>query len=269
MPSARSRAFTLARLCQWSGSSNGDGMTRIDCLDLEREIGEIGLKPSLSLPPRMFQAAFRANGQAQAIRQRINLSSSVSIPVETANPVCGRRIMMTPMTSPSRGYVQATRKYVVCRLQQPLRRRTGHYKFMKLAAKGASASADAVCVVSFWPRRGTQWSTSKATSRPSSFKRGALSVRQNTTIEEFAADGYTHIECYCPRCRVIGQRPISWLPRISLGLTIAQLSVRLRCADCGGPLALGQAVANGRRAGQAVGAQGMNLGRRNEWRYDP
>jgi phage FluMu protein Com len=23
------------------------------------------------------------------------------------------------------------------------------------------------------------------------------------TIEEFAADGYTHIECFCPRCRVI------------------------------------------------------------------
>ena len=59
----------------------------------------------------------------------------------------------------------------------------------------------------------------------------------HATIEEFAADGYTHVECYCPRCSVIGQRPISWLPRISLGsLTIAQLSVRLRCADCGGPL---------------------------------
>ena len=58
----------------------------------------------------------------------------------------------------------------------------------------------------------------------------------HATIEEFAADGYTHIECYCPRCRVIGQRPISWLPRISLGLTIAQLSARLRCRDCGGPL---------------------------------
>jgi hypothetical protein len=23
------------------------------------------------------------------------------------------------------------------------------------------------------------------------------------TIEAFAADGYTHVECYCPRCRVI------------------------------------------------------------------
>ena len=58
----------------------------------------------------------------------------------------------------------------------------------------------------------------------------------HATIEEFAADGYTHVECLCPRCRVIRLRPISWLPRISLGLTIAQLSARLRCAACGGQL---------------------------------
>jgi phage FluMu protein Com len=25
----------------------------------------------------------------------------------------------------------------------------------------------------------------------------------HATIEEFAAEGYTHIECFCPRCRVI------------------------------------------------------------------
>ena len=56
------------------------------------------------------------------------------------------------------------------------------------------------------------------------------------TIEEFAAEGYTHIECYCPRCRMTRLRPISWLPRISLGLAIAQLSARLRCAKCGGQL---------------------------------
>jgi hypothetical protein len=57
------------------------------------------------------------------------------------------------------------------------------------------------------------------------------------TLEEFAAEGYTHVvECYCPRCRVIRLRPIDQLPRISLGLTIAQLSARLRCAKCGGPL---------------------------------
>ncbi len=24
----------------------------------------------------------------------------------------------------------------------------------------------------------------------------------HATIEEFAADGYTHVECFCPRCRV-------------------------------------------------------------------
>jgi hypothetical protein len=58
----------------------------------------------------------------------------------------------------------------------------------------------------------------------------------HTAIEEFAANGYTHIECHCPRCRVIRLRPISWLPRISMGLTIAQLSARMRCAECGGPL---------------------------------
>ena len=53
------------------------------------------------------------------------------------------------------------------------------------------------------------------------------------TIEEFAADGYTHVDCYCPRCRMTRLRPINWLPHISLGLTIAQLSARLRCAEGG------------------------------------
>ena len=48
----------------------------------------------------------------------------------------------------------------------------------------------------------------------------------HTTIEEFVADGYTHVECFCPRCRVIRLRPMSWLPKISMGLTIAQLSER-------------------------------------------
>jgi hypothetical protein len=33
----------------------------------------------------------------------------------------------------------------------------------------------------------------------------------NATIEEFAAQGYTHVECYCPRCRVTRLKPISWL----------------------------------------------------------
>ena len=42
----------------------------------------------------------------------------------------------------------------------------------------------------------------------------------HATIEEFAAEGYTHIECFCRRCRVIRLRPMSWLPRISMGLTL-------------------------------------------------
>ena len=31
----------------------------------------------------------------------------------------------------------------------------------------------------------------------------------HATIEEFAADGYSHIECFCPRCRMTRLRPIS------------------------------------------------------------
>ena len=53
---------------------------------------------------------------------------------------------------------------------------------------------------------------------------------------KIAAEGHTHIECHCPRCHMIRLRPISWLSRISLGRTIAQLSTRLRCAECGGQL---------------------------------
>jgi len=56
------------------------------------------------------------------------------------------------------------------------------------------------------------------------------------TIEEFEAEAFTHIECHCPRCRVTRQRPINWLPRISMGLTLAQQSEQLRCAECGGQL---------------------------------
>jgi hypothetical protein len=56
------------------------------------------------------------------------------------------------------------------------------------------------------------------------------------TIEEFAFESYTPVECFCPRCRVIRLRPMSWLPRISMGLTLDALARRLRCAECGGPL---------------------------------
>ena len=58
------------------------------------------------------------------------------------------------------------------------------------------------------------------------------------TIEEFAAEGFYAVECYCPRCRMIRLRPTRWLPRISMGLTIAQLLARLRCAVWWGPLSL-------------------------------
>ena len=39
----------------------------------------------------------------------------------------------------------------------------------------------------------------------------------HATLEEFAADGYTHVEANCPRCRVIRLRPIDQLPKISIG----------------------------------------------------
>ena len=29
-------------------------------------------------------------------------------------------------------------------------------------------------------------------------------------LEEFAVDGFAHIESYCPRCRITRFRPISW-----------------------------------------------------------
>ena len=48
---------------------------------------------------------------------------------------------------------------------------------------------------------------------------------------------------------------MSWLPRISMDLTIAQLSERLRCADCGRPV---QAV----KPWQLEDVLGKPLGRR-------
>ena len=58
----------------------------------------------------------------------------------------------------------------------------------------------------------------------------------HATIEEFVAESYTYVECFCPRCRMVRLLLMSWLPRISMGLTLAQLFERLRCAECGGPL---------------------------------
>ena len=42
----------------------------------------------------------------------------------------------------------------------------------------------------------------------------------HATIEEFATEGYTQVECFCPRCRVISMGPMSWLPKISMSLAI-------------------------------------------------
>ena len=46
----------------------------------------------------------------------------------------------------------------------------------------------------------------------------------HATIEEFAANGYTHVEANCPRCRVIRLRAIDQLPKISMELTIDALA---------------------------------------------
>ena len=51
----------------------------------------------------------------------------------------------------------------------------------------------------------------------------------HATLEEFAADGYTHVEANCPRCRVIRLRPIDQLPKISKPKTAEQS----RNHDCG------------------------------------
>jgi hypothetical protein len=54
-------------------------------------------------------------------------------------------------------------------------------------------------------------------------------------------------------------RPMSWLPRISMGLTIAQLSERLRCAECGGPLLSVKPWRAGGCAREAARATGLGL----------
>jgi phage FluMu protein Com len=76
----------------------------------------------------------------------------------------------------------------------------------------------------------------------------------------FAAEGYSHIEANCPRCRVIRLRPISdQLPKIAMGLTLDALARRLRCAECGGPLL---SSSRGDRRMRAVGRgdEGDNVG---------
>ena len=53
----------------------------------------------------------------------------------------------------------------------------------------------------------------------------------HATLEEFATEGYTH---QLPALCVIRLRAIAQLAKISMELTIAQISTRLRCANCGG-----------------------------------
>ena len=79
------------------------------------------------------------------------------------------------------------------------------------------------------------------------------------TIEEFAAEDFTHIECFCPRCRMTRLRPISWLPEFRWDLPLRSYR---RSALCGvrRSITLGQAVAIGRPDRQAVGAQGITKG---------
>jgi hypothetical protein len=89
------------------------------------------------------------------------------------------------------------------------------------------------------------------------------------TIEEFATEGFTHIECRCPRCRVTRLRPMSWLPRISMGLTIAQLSEKAPVRGVRRASSIGQAVAFGRRHRQAVGAERMTIREKEAWRAKP
>ncbi len=78
----------------------------------------------------------------------------------------------------------------------------------------------------------------------------------HATIEEFAGEGYTHVECFCPRCRVIRLRPIEWLPKISMGLTLEHLARRMRCAECAGPLQLVKPWRMADVLGKPVGRRG-------------
>ena len=70
----------------------------------------------------------------------------------------------------------------------------------------------------------------------------------HATIEEFTAEGYTHIECFCPRCRVIRLRPISWLPKIFDGADARPTCPTPALRRVLRPTAIGKTVAAGRRA---------------------
>jgi hypothetical protein len=51
----------------------------------------------------------------------------------------------------------------------------------------------------------------------------------HATIEEFAANGYTHVECFCPRCRVIRLRSMSWGTEPPPGEALFAQHLRLEC----------------------------------------
>ena len=80
----------------------------------------------------------------------------------------------------------------------------------------------------------------------------------HASLEEFAADGYAHVEANCLRCRVIRLRPIDRLPKISLGLTLDGLARRLRCAKCGSPLL------SVKRGGRRMRADGLGDGNKSK-----
>ena len=82
----------------------------------------------------------------------------------------------------------------------------------------------------------------------------------HATLEEFAAEGYTHVEANCPRCRVIRLRAIDQLPKISMGLTLMHL--RAGCAVPSAEVRCCRSSRGGRqmRAGELGGEDKSNVG---------
>jgi hypothetical protein len=79
----------------------------------------------------------------------------------------------------------------------------------------------------------------------------------HATIEEFAAEGYTHVECFCPRCRIIRLRPMSWL-RKSRWASISRNYRRGFGAPNAEDRFIHEAVASSGHAREAGRATGMN-----------
>jgi hypothetical protein len=82
----------------------------------------------------------------------------------------------------------------------------------------------------------------------------------HATIEDFAAEGYTHIEANCPRCRRIRLRPIDQLPKISMGLHSGRAFYKAPLRNMRWPASVDQAVEAGRYAGQATRTQRLAWG---------